>query len=148
MKLSNRSHYALRALFDIAFHGGGQPILVRDIATRQSIPARFLEQIFQDLKRARLVISKRGPRGGYRLARDPESISVGDVVRAAEGPMAMQEDKRSADPAAAAAMRQLYPQLERAIEAVLDEQSLKALCEAAAASGHEQELPLGHNYMI
>ena len=86
MKLSKKGRYAVRALFDIAFYNEGQPTQVKDIAERQGIPPRFLEQIFQDLKRAGIVASKRGPQGGYNLAREAERIGVGDVVRALEGP--------------------------------------------------------------
>ncbi len=87
MKLSSKGRYGVRALFDIAFHNEGRPTQIREIAEREAIPARFLEQIFQDLKRAGLVSAKRGPRGGYQLARAPETISVGDVLRALEGPV-------------------------------------------------------------
>src|SRR5438132_13613134 len=71
LKVSNKGRYAVRALFDLAFLASDQPAQIRDIAERQRIPVRFLEQIFQDLKRARLVDSKRGPRGGYQPARPP-----------------------------------------------------------------------------
>jgi len=87
MKLSTRSRYATLALFDIAFHNEGRPTQVRQIAERQDIPARFLEQIFQDLKRADLVDGKRGRNGGYFLRREPADISLGDIVRATEGPI-------------------------------------------------------------
>lgn len=89
MKLSNKGRYGVRALFDIAFHNDGRPTQIKDIAARQTIPARFLEQIFQDLKRAGLVGAKRGPRGGYHLARPAFDIRLGDVVRALEGPIAI-----------------------------------------------------------
>lgn len=87
MKLSTRSRYATLALFDIAFHNEGRPTQVRQIAERQDIPARFLEQIFQDLKRADLVDGRRGRNGGYFLKREPSEISLGDIVRATEGPI-------------------------------------------------------------
>ena len=87
VKLSNKGRYGVRALFDIAFHNDGRPTQIKDIAEREAIPARFLEQIFQDLKRAGLVGAKRGPRGGYHLARPAEEIRLGDVVRALEGPI-------------------------------------------------------------
>ncbi|MBK8169219.1 MAG: Rrf2 family transcriptional regulator [Sandaracinaceae bacterium] len=87
MKLSSKGRYGVRAVFDIAFHSDGRATQVRDIAERQDIPARFLEQIFQDLKRAGLVSSKRGPRGGYQLAKPPDQIRMGDVIRALEGPI-------------------------------------------------------------
>lgn len=89
MKLSNKGRYGVRALFDIAFHAGGGPTQIKDIAERELIPARFLEHIFQELRRAGLVGAKRGPRGGYLLARPAEEIRLGDVVRALEGPIAI-----------------------------------------------------------
>lgn len=92
MKLSSKGRYAVRALFDIAFFNEGQPTQVKDIAVRQAIPPRFLEQIFQDLKRAGIVDSKRGPQGGYLLARPAEKIPLGEVVEVIEGPVALGED--------------------------------------------------------
>ena len=87
MKLSNKGRYGVRALFDIAFHNDGGPTQIREIAERELIPARFLEQIFQDLKKAGILGSKRGPRGGYHLAREASEIKIGDVLRALEGPI-------------------------------------------------------------
>jgi len=89
VKLSNKGRYGVRALLDMAFHNDGGPTQIKDIAEREVIPARFLEQIFQDLRRAGLVGAKRGPRGGYLLARPAAEIRVGDVVRALEGPIAI-----------------------------------------------------------
>jgi len=91
VKLSNKGRYAVRALFDIAFYNDGRPTQVKDIAEREGIPPRFLEQIFQDLKRAGIVGSKRGPQGGYSLARTATEIRLGDVVRALEGPITLAE---------------------------------------------------------
>lgn len=87
MRISSRATYALRALFDITFHNLGRPTKVDVIAKREEVPARFLEQIFQDLKAAKIVGSKRGPAGGYFLLRHPESVTIGDVIRAVEGPL-------------------------------------------------------------
>jgi Rrf2 family transcriptional regulator, iron-sulfur cluster assembly transcription factor len=90
VRLSTKTRYGVRAIFDIAFHSQAQPQVAaqaKDIARREGIPLRYLEQIFQDLKRARLVESKRGPRGGYYLKRDAASITLGDVVRALQGPI-------------------------------------------------------------
>jgi Rrf2 family iron-sulfur cluster assembly transcriptional regulator len=93
MRLSTKTRYGVRAVFDIAYHGvveGAVPVAqaqAKDIADRQHIPLRYLEQIFQDLKKAGLVESKRGPRGGYTLKRDPADIRLGDVVRALQGPI-------------------------------------------------------------
>jgi len=85
VRLSSRTRYGARALFDLAFHSAGEPSCVRDIAERQDIPARYLEQVLADLKRAGLVDSRRGARGGYVLACEPHEITLGQVVRAIEG---------------------------------------------------------------
>src|SRR5690242_8674904 len=93
MRLSTKTRYGVRAVFDIAYHGAAEGVTpvgqaqAKDIADRQHIPLRYLEQIFQDLKKAGLVESKRGPRGGYTLKRDPAEIRLGDVVRALQGPI-------------------------------------------------------------
>lgn len=87
MRLTTKTRYGVRAVFDMAFHGDGGPMMAKDIARRESIPLRFLEQIFQDLKRAGLVDSRRGPRGGYFLKRKPDEVRLGDVVRALQGPL-------------------------------------------------------------
>src|SRR5579864_3430278 len=85
VKLSSKGRYGVRALFDIAFHNDGRPTQIREVAEREMIPMRFLEQIFQDLKKAGLLGSKRGPRGGYHLAKPASEITLGDVIRALEG---------------------------------------------------------------
>lgn len=84
MKLSTKSRYGLRAIFDIAYHSGGLPTQIKEISKRQGITPRYLEQIFQKLKEAGLIKSIRGPKGGYYLAREPEKISVADVIWAVE----------------------------------------------------------------
>jgi len=85
LKLSTKSRYGLRAIFDIAYHSNGQPTQVKDISRRQEIPPRYLEQIFRNLTRAKIVGSKRGPRGGYFLLKDSQEITVKDIINAAEG---------------------------------------------------------------
>ena len=90
MRLSTKTRYGVRAIFDIAYHGQDTPqaaTQARDIARREDIPLRYLEQIFQDLKRAGLVDSKRGPRGGYSLKKSADQITLAEVVRALQGPI-------------------------------------------------------------
>jgi Rrf2 family iron-sulfur cluster assembly transcriptional regulator len=91
MRMSTKTRYGVRAIFDIAYHGQDSPqslaAQARDIARREDIPLRYLEQIFQDLKRAGLVDSKRGPRGGYYLKRPSSEITLAEVVRALQGPI-------------------------------------------------------------
>ena len=85
MRLSTQSRYGVRAIFDIAYHSEGLGTQVKDISRRQGISQRYLEQIFQKLKRAGIVGSKRGPSGGYFLGKKPEDISLGEVIRVTEG---------------------------------------------------------------
>lgn len=89
MKLSTKSRYGLRALFDIAYNSGTLPAQIQDISRRQEISPRYLEQIFQSLKKVGILKSKRGPHGGYCLARSPEEITVRDVIVATEGDMVL-----------------------------------------------------------
>lgn len=84
MRLSTKSRYGLRAMFDIAYNCGPSPAQIQDISRRQQISPRYLEQIFQNLKRAGLLKSKRGPQGGYALARKPGEISVLEILNATE----------------------------------------------------------------
>lgn len=85
MRASHQLKYAIYGVFDLAYHGADRPTPVQEIGERQGIPGRYLEQIFQRLRRAGLVVSKRGPGGGYQLGRSPAEITLADVVRAVEG---------------------------------------------------------------
>ena len=87
MRITTRTRYAIRALYHLAFHRSGQATQAKEIAEVQKIPLRFLEQILQDLRRAGLIEARRGPRGGYALARPPAEISMADVLRAVRGPL-------------------------------------------------------------
>ncbi len=84
MRLSTKSRYGLRAMFDIAYNCGSKPAQIQDISRRQQISPRYLEQIFQNLKRAGLLKSKRGPQGGYSLSRNPDEITVLEILNATE----------------------------------------------------------------
>ncbi len=88
MKLSKRGEYGLRALQDLAAHYGDGPIPNKELAERNNIPYRFLEQILITLKHARIVRSQKGSRGGYVLARPPDQITLAEVVRLLDGPLA------------------------------------------------------------
>lgn len=142
MKLSSKGRYAVRALFDIAFYNEGRPTQVKDIAERQSIPPRFLEQIFQDLKRAGIVGSKRGPQGGYLLARPASEIPLGEVVQIIEGPVALGEaqakptgSKKSEGPAADGqrVTDAIFEELSAKIATCLDSVTIGDVCAKADA---------------
>jgi Rrf2 family cysteine metabolism transcriptional repressor len=88
MKLSKRGEYGLRALQDLAAHYGEGPVPNKELARRNNIPPRFLEQILLTLKHGQIVRSRKGPRGGYYLARTPEQITLAEAVRLLDGPLA------------------------------------------------------------
>jgi Rrf2 family protein len=85
MWLTTKTQYALRALYDLAFHSMGQATQAKEIADRERIPPRYLEQILQDLRRAGIVEAKRGPHGGYALSRPADQIRLGEILRAVRG---------------------------------------------------------------
>lgn len=88
MKVSTRGEYGVRAMVSLAHHFGGGPMSIAEIARQTSIPPAYLEQLIAPLRRADLVVSKRGAHGGYVLSREPAAIRVGDVYRVMEGPVA------------------------------------------------------------
>ena len=87
--LSHKAKYALKALLVLAQEYGQGPILISDIANRENVPRKFLELILLELKNNGLLQSKKGKGGGYSLARPPELIHVGDVLRVVDGPIAL-----------------------------------------------------------
>jgi Rrf2 family protein len=89
MKLSTKGKYGVRAVFEIARNAGEGPITIKEIAARQGISFSYLEQILNRLGRAGLIESVRGPGGGYLLGKKAVELTIGDVVRALEGPIAL-----------------------------------------------------------
>jgi len=87
--ISQKTRYALRALLYLVELGKGSPVQLAAIAETQQVPRKYLELIMLDLKKAGIVSSVRGPAGGYRLARPPEDISFGEVIRVLDGPIAL-----------------------------------------------------------
>jgi Rrf2 family protein len=86
VKVSTRGDYAARALLSLALHGSERPTSVKEIAERTNLPQPYLEQILLAVKGAGLVLSKRGVGGGYVLAREPERITLAQIIDAVEGP--------------------------------------------------------------
>src|SRR6202008_5198136 len=84
LKLSRKTLLALEAVIDIPFTGRPEPVQAKEITARQGVPQRYLEQVMQQLVRAGVLKGVRGPRGGYRLAKERRRITVGEVVRVAE----------------------------------------------------------------
>jgi Rrf2 family protein len=150
VKLSNKGRYGVRAIFDIAFHSGGKATQIKDISRRQGIPPRFLEQIFQDLKRAGLVTSKRGPRGGYALAVDADDIRLGDIVRALEGPILLGSGKDTADgdETSRVVTETAFSELSDNIEACFDAITIQDLCNRGDAHDVRRAPPRRYVYSI
>ncbi len=129
MNISVKSEYALRALFDLAAQqlasqaqsGSAQPVKIADIAKRQKIPQKFLELILAGLKQSGFVDSRRGAEGGYLLARSPDSITIGEVLRSMENlktPGRTHADDPFAD---------IWGRVEAAVSDVLDQTTFQEL---------------------
>jgi Rrf2 family protein len=153
MRLSTKSRYGVRALFDIAYHSIGLPTQIKDISRRQTISPRYLEQIFQKLKKAQILGSKRGPNGGYYLLKEPADISLGDIVRATEGPFELvfcvsdaprKKCPRKDDCVAS----DMWLDISNQIEVFFDSISIADLCERAKSAGVEREYDHPYIYNI
>ncbi|MFL5937235.1 MAG: RrF2 family transcriptional regulator [Gaiellaceae bacterium] len=126
MRLSAKADYALRASLELASAGEAH-VKAEALARAQAIPLRFLEQILLDLKHAGLVASQRGAEGGYWLAKPPGEISLADVIRAVEGPLANVRGVRPEEleyAGAATALRDVFVALRANIRAVLEDVTL------------------------
>ncbi len=87
MNLSQKCQYAVRSMIELAKNYGEGPLRISVIAEKQAIPARFLENILNELKSTGLIESRRGAQGGYILTKDPSEITVGDIIRLVDGPL-------------------------------------------------------------
>ncbi len=87
ISITTKSPYALRALAELARSGGSGPVPIGELARRRNVPVQFLEQLFATLRRAGVLRSQRGVKGGYSFARDPREITVLEIVELLEGPL-------------------------------------------------------------
>lgn len=132
-------------MFDLALHEGEGAIALKSIAQREGISEKYLEHLFASLKKAGLITSVRGAQGGYRLARPPEEITLGDIIRVLEGPVAPTEcvldDARGrCSRAHQCVMRHVWSQVRDKVNAILDEITLQQIVE-------EQRKLTGEGYM-
>jgi len=140
-RLSKKALYAIEAVLDIAYHAGAEPVQSREITRRQGIPRRYLEQALQQLVRDGILIGVRGPRGGYRLARERRRISVGDiarVVRAVETAEAG-DGSLSDSELGQKIVQPLWEAMQDQLMEQLDATSIDDLCDKARAEGIESE---------
>jgi Rrf2 family cysteine metabolism transcriptional repressor len=102
LSITTKSPYALRALVELARLRGGGPVPIGELARRREIPVQFLEQLFAVLRRAGILKSQRGVKGGYSFARDPSEVSVIEIVELLDGPLGGGSEGVFADAAGAA----------------------------------------------
>ena len=154
MRLSTQSRYGVRAIFDIAYHSEGLDTQVKDISRRQGISQRYLEQIFQKLKKGGIVGSKRGPSGGYFLSKKPEEITVGEVVRITESgitPVLCVDGKNPTQPcerAGGCVTQIVWNEAGKRLKEYFDSVTIKDLCNLASEIGIKKDLDKRFMYYI
>jgi Rrf2 family protein len=136
MKLSKKGEYALRALLDLAMNADRGVAQAHDIARQENIPIKFLEQILLSLKNAGLLQSRRGVGGGYALARPPDQITLGEVIRLIEGPISpigcasqATPERCSCPDEATCGLRSVMLDVRNAISDIVDRITLADVCE-------------------
>lgn len=133
MKISTKGRYALRLMLDLALHDNDAPIRIKDIALRQNISDKYLEQIISSLNKAGYVKSIRGPQGGYKLARDTSFYTVGMILRLTEGSLApvacLEDEENLCTRQESCATLRLWQKLDDAIKSVVDTVTLSDLVE-------------------
>ena len=123
VRISLKSQYALRAVFDLTLRTPGGPVKIADIAKRQRIPQKFLELILSGLRQGGFVESRRGAEGGYLLAQAPDSITVGAVIRYVEGARETRlRTRREADP-----LTSMWKRVDDAFSSVVDKTTFAEL---------------------
>ena len=150
MRFSLQVQYAICGVFDLAYNGQGAPIQVRVVGERQGIPARYLEQIFQRLRRARVLKGKRGPGGGYLLARPPSEITLRDIVEAVEGPLERVLGAGPPPQSRPIPYRPgfLWDALASRLGEALGETTLESVCREAARGAVKRAHADSHSYVI
>ncbi|MBT3658150.1 MAG: Rrf2 family transcriptional regulator [Rhodospirillaceae bacterium] len=136
-RLSKKALFAIEAVLDIAYHAGAEPVQSREITRRQGIPRRYLEQALQQLVRSGILVGVRGPRGGYRLARERRRINVGDIVRvvhASDGPDG-EDPEIAGSELGLKVVQPLWLEMQETIMQRLDETSIDDLCGEADNAG-------------
>lgn len=136
MKISTKGRYALRLMLDLAMEGEGRPVVLRDVAKRQEISEKYLEQLVSPLIRAGLLKSVRGAAGGYLLTKSPAEYTAGEILRAQEGPLAVVECVDSGCPREGrCATVGLWRRVSQAVDAVVDTTTLQDLMDQHNANG-------------
>ena len=148
--LTRKGKYGLKAMLALAKEQGRGPVLIGALADQDRIPKKFLENILLELKHRGLVQSKKGPHGGYQLSRSPDRISVGEIIRALDGPLALVSCVSQTAYAACdecvterdCVVRRVFQQVRDETARILDGTTLAA---AASSSGSRDDEPVPHD---
>lgn len=135
LRLSRKTLFAIEAVLDIAYHAGAQPVQSREITRRQGIPRRYLEQALQNLVRGGVLVGVRGPRGGYRLARERRRISVGEIIRAVRNSDDDPLVEETGSQLGRKVVRPLWLEMQGALLSRLDDVTMDDLCIRADRQG-------------
>jgi len=130
LRISTKSRYGTRAALDIAIHAHTGPVTLNDISARQGISKKYLEQIIHRLLKAGLLLSVRGPRGGYLLGKTPDRIRLGEIIRALDGPVTpvrCVDDPSLCDRTPHCVTRHVWSEIKQSVESVIDRITLADL---------------------
>ena len=150
LRLSKKLLFAIEAVVDIAYHAGPGPVRSTDISRRQGIPRRYLEQVLQELVRKGILSGQRGPRGGYRLARERRRITVGEIVRV------VRELEGAGDPAdepngseiGVKVVRPIWTEMQNELMARFDALTVEELCNRARGAQIASEAAQAPDFSI
>lgn len=146
MNISTRGRYGLRALADMTIHAVNGPVALRVIAERQNLSESYLEQVFSSLRKAGIVRSVRGAQGGYELNRPANEISVGEILRALEGPITPVYCVDDSSPGSECEMektcltRPFWEELRNVVNRFLDETTLQDVIDKAPRESTEEPM--------
>ena len=148
MKISTKGRYALRLMLEVALHSNGAAVPLRDVAQRQEISDKYLEQIVTQLSRAGLVRSVRGAGGGYLLTREPSEYTVGEILRTLEGNLAPVSCADSDDVCRCSRAEQcvtveIWRDIQAAVSSVVDHLTLADLVERYHQKGPDKQETAG-----
>lgn len=148
LRLSPKTLLAIEAVLDIAYNARPEPVQARDITRRQGIPARHLEQVFQQLVRNGVLKGVRGPRGGYTLARERRRISVGEIVRLVGALEGAPDAPASRAELGARVVAPLWEEVQGTVLARLDRITIEDLCRRAERAGVTRAVPADPDFSI
>ena len=141
LRLSKKLLFAIEAVVDIAYHAGAGPVRSTDISRRQGIPRRYLEQVLQQLVHHGILAGQRGPKGGYRLARERRRISIGEIIRI------VRQLEGAVDPAnepdgselGVKVLRPIWHEMQQQMMERFDNMTVEELCDRAREKGIASE---------